>query len=208
MTETTEAATVNPREPHAFVPGSGEDKRWCEICDHSPDAYVHASETERQAFDLAHSPEAERDAQALRKDREWFGYLTTANYQAVTERIDRMLRGKKYTWVASLSPALAGKKAYHHRPEVRTGQRFESIKGKLLTGDHAPIGHITVSDSYGVWGIDSTFASQADAHAGKPERRTYLHFQRDRWGDRLEIEHYAISGNHLWWVVSVENSGW
>jgi hypothetical protein len=48
MSETT---TVSPREPHAFVPGTGEYLHRCEICDQSATAYVHASETERAAFD-------------------------------------------------------------------------------------------------------------------------------------------------------------
>ena len=208
---------VGKPEPHQFVaPSLGTvDAQfgWCarEGCAERADTWVHAPEAERAAFDLAQTDEAKRDAIALANPhRDWFGYLTTANYQAVTERIRRLIAGKRYTWVASLSPALAGEGAYHHRPEVRTGMEAEKITCDLspATGDLTrPRAHITVCDTYGVWGIDSSLASQSEAHAADPRRRTYLHFKADRYGSVLEIEHYAISGNHLWWVVAVEGSG-
>jgi hypothetical protein len=200
MSDTT---TTRP-EPHEFV-APEDGTRWCarEGCDEDASTYVHASEEERREFDLQR--EAERDARALGQDRDWHGYLTTANYEAVTERIRRLIAGKKYAFVASLSPALCGAGAYHHRPDVRTGMEADKITGEMLSAGHA---HIMVSDSYGVWGVSSVHASQSDARADKPERRTYLHFKRGRYGDLLEIEHYAISGNHLWWVIAVEGHSW
>ena len=205
MTETAKTVkTVNPREPHAFVPGTGSHgERWCDICDHSADAYVHASETERQAFDLANGDEAKRDTAALAKDREWFGYLTTANYRAVADRVGRMLKGKRYTWVDS--DAMGG-----YRPRIRTGMQAGEITANLIAGSDSarPLADVCVHDSYGIWAIHSSFASQHEAAAADAKRRTYVHFERDRWGDRLQIEHYAISGNHLWWTIAVENSGW
>lgn len=201
--------------PHPFEPDG--KSRWCkhEGCQRDAGAYLHASEAERRAFDEQRSTqyqdEASRDALQLELDRDWFGYLTTANYQAVTERIRRLIAGKRYTWVASLSPALAGEGAYHHWPEVRTGMEADKITSSLspATGDLTrPRAHITVCDTYGVWGIDSTHASQSAARDDDPKRRTYLHFKADRYGRVLEIEHYAISGNHLWWVIAVEGSGW
>ena len=201
MTDKTLAwgPTARTLKPHAFE--AGADYPWCKHCGSVGDAYAHASDEERLTFDLAHSPEAEHSARELGRERDWFGYLTTANYQAVAERIRRMLAGKRYTWVDA--DAMGG-----YRPRVRTRQEMESVTAKLLTGENLtrPYAHITVSDTYGVWGIDSGEASQSEAHAAEPKRRTYLHFTRDRYGERLEIEHYAISGNHLWWVVAAESS--
>lgn len=214
---TTDKTATRP-EPHAFVPPEPGTRDasfgWCarEGCGQAAHTYVHASEVERAAFDAQGGEEAVRDRQALAQDhREWFGYLTTLNCEAVTDRIRRMIAGKKYTWVASLSPALAGERAHHHAPDVRTGQEADKIEAKLLPieSDPArPMAHVMVCDTYGVWSIDSRHASQQEARDDKPERRTYLHFERDRWGNRLTIEHYAISGNHLWWTIAVENSGW
>jgi hypothetical protein len=150
--------------------------------------------------------EAERIVPAIARDRNWFGYLTTGNAQAVSDRIERMISGKKYTWVATCHwPG----QLIPHRPEVRVGQ--ETRKVDLTSGpldDGRVMAHITVSDSYGVWGISSVHATQHEARQADANRRTYLHFERDRWGDRLEIEHYSASGNHLWWVIAVEGSGW
>ena len=214
MDKTTATPSARTLEPHTFEQVGTSS--WCarEDCGWAADAYVHASEAERRAFDEQQSPghkdEAGRDARQLGLDRDWFGYLTTANYQAVTDGIRRLIAGKRYTWVASLSPALAGERAYHHRPEVRTGMEADSIKGELRSAEGVtrPWAHIWIHDSYGVWGISSTHASQAEARAASPESRTYLHFKRDRYGAVLEIEHYAASGNHLWWVIAVEGSGW
>lgn len=130
-------------------------------------------------------------------EREWFGYLTTENCEAVADRIRSMLTDVRYTWVACVSWIPSGWTA---RPEVRTGQKLKSVTASL-DPSHA---HISVSDDYGAWGISGCHASQAEARAGEPQRQAYLHFQHSHGGWQLEIEHYSSSGNRLQWTIAVE----
>lgn len=140
------------------------------------------------------------DLRRLASGRHWFGYLTLENAEAVAGRIRTMLDGKQYTWVACNE--MGG-----YRPEVRTGMRLR--EGVKLSGSTLESGrkmaHITVCDTYGVWGLDTTVANQREAHETEDRKRlTYLNIEEHRWGDRIEIEFYSISGNHIWWVATVE----
>ena len=89
---------------------------------------------------------------------------------------------------------------------MRTGQRAEKIEGKVLTMDDGrKMAHITVCDTYGVWGLHSLVPDLAAARAYPSTdamiRDTgYIIFRRDR----IEIEHLTMAGCRLFWVVTIE----
>lgn len=41
-----------------------------------------------------------REVQRIRSGRDWSGYLTLENFDAVAGRLREMLEGKRYTWVS------------------------------------------------------------------------------------------------------------
>lgn len=132
----------------------------------------------------------------LASDRDWYGYLTLENAEAVADRIRSMIGdGQRYTWVAA-------NEIFGYKPEIRTGQvakRIEFVSEKLSDG--RSWAHLLVRDAYGTWGISTTAADQAAAHAMDKKDATFLRFEYGR----LTIEHYAPAGNHLWWAIAVED---
>ena len=139
------------------------------------------------------------DLERLASDRDWWGCLTLENLDAVTARLRLLLDGKRYTFVA-------GNEIFGFKPEVRTGQRAEKIVREVLTlNDGRKMAHITVCDTYGVWGLHSLVPDLAAARAYQSTAEMvrdagYLIFRHDR----LEIEHHAPGGNKLFWTVAVE----
>jgi hypothetical protein len=45
--------TARKEQPHQFQPGTEGNPRWCSECGWAEDAYVHAPEEDRRAFDEA-----------------------------------------------------------------------------------------------------------------------------------------------------------
>lgn len=154
---------------------------------------------EKPVADIRESAEL----RAIGSDRDWHGYLTIENFEAVAGRIRRLLEGRSWTWVAC-NEGLRG-----YFPEVRTGQRLRgsAVTAKLLAPGH---GHITVVDSYGVWGLSAHLPDQAAARALSYDEAcaagAHLSFERAMGSrpDRLEIEHFAPAGARLYWVAAVE----
>lgn len=155
----------------------------------------------------------DRELARLASDRDWYGYLTLENLEAVAERFRKLLGGQRYTWVACNSWLR------HYFPEVRTGQRVRDGGVRVWRPeDGSKFGGITVPDTYGTWGVDASVADQQTArqlrHAAwekasdeqkrtdtwDDQRLTYLHIKHDR----IEIEHYAPAGHRLYWVITVE----
>lgn len=160
------------------------------------------------------------DLRRLKSGRDWYGYLTLENFDAVTERIREMLTGHRYTWVSCHE----GLRDFF--PEVRTGQRLSQdlVVNREPLEDGTDWAHLTVADTYGVWGLSTTVPDQATARerrqaawdgadegkraSGKWEAglsMTYLHFKHGRHDEgRIEIEHRNGYGDRLYWVISVE----
>jgi hypothetical protein len=151
-------------------------------------------------------------------DRPWHGYLTLENFDAVAERIKAMLTGVRYTWVACNS----GLRDYF--PEVRTGQQMDklTLSGRK-TYEDGPHAHLSVCDSYGVWGLSTSIADDKAAYRRRDEawaaageearasgtwedkRLTWVKIDRGRYdAGRIEITHYAPAGYRLYWVIAVE----
>jgi hypothetical protein len=152
-------------------------------------------------------------------DRQWFGHLTLENFDAVAERITAMLTGARFTWVACNS----GLGDYF--PEVRTGQRMEklTVHDRKTYEDGSTHAHLTVCDTYGVWGLSTSVPDGKAAYerrerawkaAGEDERRTgewedkrltQVKIERGRYdAGRIEITHFAPAGHRLYWVIAVE----
>lgn len=142
---------------------------------------------ERMPYDLKHLA-ADHDG------REWWGCLTIENAEALKDRIERMLKGRLYTFVARNDGFLA------QCPEVRTSQKMR--EAHVSCDDLA---HVSVSDSYGSWGILSQIKSRAEGlRLSADERRTKGAYVVIRH-DRIEIEHSAPAGHALFWVIAVEH---
>src|SRR5262245_22621693 len=131
----------------------------------------------------------------LKNGRDWSGYLTLENFDLVVDRLRAMIGdGQSYTWVL----------CHEHRryqPEVRTNQKAREVYvSREPYEDGTPNGHVSVVDTYGIWGL-RTSASDERAIADLPEKqRRHLTFKRDH----LMIEHYAPIGAHMYWVVALE----
>jgi len=142
----------------------------------------------------------DRETQRIRDGLNWSGFLTLANYEAVANRLRAMLTGRSYTWVA------CNEGLGNYRPEVRAGMRVEKVTAELLSADH---GHITVLDTYGVWGLTAVWADQAAARATGTfdqtvRRGPFVEFERGHYGEVFRAEHYALAGYRLCWAVAVE----
>lgn len=152
-------------------------------------------------------------------DRQWFGHLTLENFDAVAERISSMLEGRRYTWVACNS----GLGDYF--PEVRTGQQMDTltVHERTTYEDGSTHAHLTVCDTYGVWGLSTGVPDDKAAHerrdrawakADEDARRTgewedkrlaWVKIERGRYDEgRIEITHFALAGHRLYWVIAVE----
>lgn len=132
----------------------------------------------------------------LTGDAQWFGYLTLENVDAVADRIRRMLDGHRYTWVA-VNEAF-------ERPEVRTSQVMEKVEVFRSRDDsYGELAGITVLDTYGVWGPDTTAPDERTA-AQQPERdRAYMVIDHNK----IEIKHFVPAGSRLYWVIALEDEG-
>lgn len=136
------------------------------------------------------------------KCNSWFGVATVWNIAAIHQRIQRMLAYKQYTF------------ASHHAGynsadslDVRTSQILQGSIHSNKVGDPAHVGlsddsaHITVCDTYGVWGIHTS--TQSYDHKGY--RNPYLVFDYDRSGEQLKIVHLNGYDEILVWRISVED---
>lgn len=124
---------------------------------------------------------------------DWYGAPTVDNLEAIARRLKRMLEGRRYTFVSAndyFGPL--------PRPEVRTSQHLapeSSRDGQAIYtryGEDKSWGFIGVNDSYGVWYISTS---------SDPDRPITVSFQCDK----LVIDHYPASGNHLIWVIALED---
>lgn len=146
--------------------------------------------------------------------REWYGYLADENVQHIADRIHTMLDGKCYTFVSN---NVEHKSA---APEVRTGQRLTPEKHArkesprvTRIGDEQAWGDgtsmfcsITCADTYGVWGIHSSHATESEARED-PRFRTYIHIVGGLGhGGREQIEIHQKNGydETLHWVIAPE----
>lgn len=97
----------------------------------------------------------------------WFGYLAGDNIEHVRDRIERILTGRRYTFV-SFNTALP-----NSRPEVRTSLTLSPRSAK----DGVPVvlhrrdpnekystDGITIVDTYGVGGMHTSLATEREAH--------------------------------------------
>jgi hypothetical protein len=130
----------------------------------------------------------------------------------VHERLKKMLDGRRYTFVAYNTDF------GHMSADVRTGQRLDpsgTRNGQALTlsleplSDGRPWAHIMAHDTYGVWGIDTTHPTEAEAHDDRWHAKktgTYLVF--DGFGDqgpaKVVIEQYNGYGQKLRWIIATE----
>lgn len=138
-------------------------------------------------------------AERLSSGRDWSGYLTLENAEAVADRIRSMIGdGQRYTWVAA-------NEYFGYKPEVRTSQVATKVSfdSDLKYSDGAPWAHLNVVDTYGIWGLSADAADEAAAIAQDKRHRTFLTFDHRK----LTIDLYAPGGNHMWWVVALEDGG-
>lgn len=133
--------------------------------------------------------------------RTWYGYLAHDNAAHVRDRVERMLTGRPYTFVA-VNAAL-----WRTPPEVRTSQ--------WLTKVHLDPGHVWCADSYGVWGVSSDYRTEEQARKAADkgaEDVIYVHIDGDGTGkkDRIEIRQYNLMSPRelLHWVVMPEHPEW
>lgn len=139
-----------------------------------------------------------RDPFALAREagrREVFGYVARDNIDSVLLWVRDLLWDDegdpvRYTWVACYEYA-------GFRPEVRTGQLAEAISIPEPGHDS-----ITVSDSYGVWGLHGDLPSQPRSRRGeKALRRSCYIVVSDR---HLQVRFRTPEGKLAWWHVQVE----
>lgn len=180
------------------------------------------------------TPTPEEVRSRRERGRTWYGYLADDTVDHIVERIENLLTGRRYTFVAYNVEQVR----FAH-PEVRTGQRLTPRghdDGKAIhkhkIGD--PLGYagaeegktwesagLSVADTYGSWGLHSSHATEADARAdaedeAKRHRTTYVLIEGGRTDDprdvgrrdRIEVRHfnYMNPPEMLVWVIAVEPS--
>lgn len=135
--------------------------------------------------------------QRLTDGRDWYGVLTLENLDAVADRIRSMIGdGQPYSWT-DVNEGLGW------RPYLRTSQVAEKIDvTRSDLDDGRTLGHITVCDTYGVWGIDTLFADQEAARGKKERDLTFVSFERR---GQLRITHYAPAGWLMYWLIAPED---
>lgn len=109
-----------------------------------------------------------REAHAANKEREMQAKLagpcgaTAANAEAVAERIRETLRHRLYSYVNTWRG--------EGEPDLRVSQKLSSVKVTPCEGREGAM--ITVSDTYGLWFIESGLADRAGRERGVgPVRR-------------------------------------
>lgn len=139
-----------------------------------------------------------REIQRIASGRDWSGYLTLENFEAVAARLRTMLDGRPYTWVAC-------NEGFGYRPEVRPGLRMDKVEANLLAPDH---GHLMVRDSYGVWGLSTSWPTRTAVYESgvtcdeAVKRGPHVGFKSDRYGEQFSAEHFALIGARLFWTVA------
>ena len=103
-------------------------------------------------------------------------------------------------------------------------QRMEKLTvHERKTYEDGPHAHLSVCDTYGVWGLSTSVPDDKAAYerrgrawkaAGEDERRTgewedkgltWVKIERGRYdAGRIEITHFAPAGHRLYWVIAVE----
>lgn len=156
----------------------------------------------------------------------WFGCLADDNIEHVAQRIRNLLTGRRYTWVAYNVEHVT-----YAFPEVRTGQRLapqhttdgEALRVHRIGEPQAHSGKpwttagLSASDTYGAWGLHTSYATEAEARADQhePDRRhrvTYLRIEGGTAPDdigsqnRIEIRHcnYMNPPEMLVWIIAVD----
>jgi hypothetical protein len=132
----------------------------------------------------------------------WDGWLTLDNLDNVAARIQRMLTGQRFTFVAV-------NELFGDRPEVRTGNR---LREPVRAYRHDGWGGLSWSDSRYVTGLHTSVQTQEQARemartdAGR-KRLTSVSFEpsfRDR--GTLLTEQWTGAGSRLYWAFVVEHS--
>jgi len=125
--------------------------------------------------------------------RNWFGDVTIENIKEVASAIEKMLTGKRYTFVANNADWS------NEMPQVRTSQRIEPDKATDKRGvnvwfdekESPPrLAWMNVADTYGVWGF-STSSTE------KP----YVVFEGEH---TIKIRYKNGFGDVSRWVIAVE----
>ena len=126
--------------------------------------------------------------------RNWHGDVTIENIKEVASAIEKMLTGKRYTFVANNADWS------NEMPQVRTSQRIEPDKVTDKRGVNVwfdekesppSLAWMNVADTYGVWGF-STSSTE------KP----YVVFEGEH---TIKITQKNGYGHALHWVIAVEN---
>jgi hypothetical protein len=98
------------------------------------------------------------DLKRLKSGRDWNGYLTLENCEAVADRVRRLLEGHRYAWVRCFEEQRGS------FPEVRQGLRMRDqgvTTHRSTLEDGGDFAGFNVSDTYGVWGAHTSVADQA-----------------------------------------------
>lgn len=119
------------------------------------------------------------------------GAITKENYAAVAEIVRIVLLGKRYTWVSV-------NEYFSHRPEVRVGLVVASV----TVNEYG----FTVHDDYGIACVNWGYETQQEARAARQTDDASLH--KHSWidikEDAVQVEHFALAGNHIWWHWAVD----
>lgn len=133
-------------------------------------------------------------------------YLTIENFDDVVDTLEAMVKDRTYTWVTANSDSRDGYDNSWARPEVRVDQRIDKIVRSLLP-DGRP--HVTVCDTYGVFGLHTDIPDRKTANAlayddPASHRLTYISIDAGQFRMRLR----APGGNHLCWVIAPNHPEW
>ena len=119
--------------------------------------------------------------------RNWFGDVTIENIKEVASAIEKMLIGKRYTFVANNADRL------HEMPQVRT-LRIAPEKATDVWFDHVEcpprFAGMNVVDTYGVWGFSTS-----------DTEKPYVVFEGEH---TIKIQQKNGHGDTLHWVIAVE----
>ena len=118
----------------------------------------------------------------MNKNDNWYGTLSKENVEDVATRIERLLKGKKYTFVAV-------NEFFSYCPETRVHETLNHV----TVHRYDELGWVIVSDSYGVW----SFTYNNDT----PRENPYIVIE---YGNHMLITHHAPSGKRLYWEITVE----
>lgn len=119
----------------------------------------------------------------------WQGMLTTQNVHHVAGMLDRLLRGKAYTFVSA-------NETDGFEPTVRLHQRLRAWPA-ITTYESASHAGFYVRDSSEVWGVSTELV---DGKFDREYKHPYLSFKPGS----VAITHRAPAGNKLFWVIAVE----